>query len=488
MTTALIVSPDASLCSHLGNPVNSLTGWAVETVGRPAEAVASIQEHPVDALLLDFRQQGFESEMRELLECLDNSVQGRTPRVLGIADRGYPRSIWPLLDRVLSGHINVPVDPELLIRHFSDIGEAGHDEPETATEERSLTANGLSFTTRTAAMFPFLSQLERVAARDVTLLFTGETGTGKSYLAQLVHELSDRRSGPFFAAACGALPPDLIESELFGHVRGAFTSAVRSSEGRFEAARGGTLLLDEIDVLGPKEQSRLLHVIETGKYEPVGSTDTKIADVRLIVASNVNLKTLADRHQFRADLYYRLNVLEFHLMPLRERQNDIIPLATEFIDETCQRHGISVTHMNAEFMALLKQYHWPGNIRELLNQMRRAVLLSKDGILTPDSLSLDLRAESRDGNGNGHAKQGSRSPGWNLNRRLAHSEREFLVETLKAHNNNRTATARALGISRTALYKKLHRLGLVEASEDIEAPARANGEATPSELAVREAS
>ena len=488
MTTALIVSPDASLCSHLGNPVNSLTGWAVETVGRPAEAVASIQEHPVDALLLDFRQQGFESEMRELLECLDNSVQGRTPRVLGIADRGYPRSIWPLLDRVLSGHINVPIDPESLMHQFSDIGGVGHDEPETATEERSLTANGLSFTTRTAAMFPFLSQLERVAARDVTLLFTGETGTGKSYLAQLVHELSDRRSGPFFAAACGALPPDLIESELFGHVRGAFTSAVRSSEGRFEAARGGTLLLDEIDVLGPKEQSRLLHVIETGKYEPVGSTDTKIADVRLIVASNVNLKTLADRHQFRADLYYRLNVLEFHLMPLRERQNDIIPLATGFIDETCQRHGISVTHMTAEFMALLKQYHWPGNIRELLNQMRRAVLLSKDGILTPDSLSLDLRAESRDGNGNGHAKQGSRSPGWNLNRRLAHSEREFLVETLKAHNNNRTATARALGISRTALYKKLHRLGLVEASEDIEAPARANGEATPSELAVREAS
>ncbi|MCL4206052.1 MAG: sigma-54 dependent transcriptional regulator [Pirellulaceae bacterium] len=496
MTTALIVSPDESLCTNLRHPVSSLTGWAVETAARPAEALTSIQDHSVGAVLVDFRQEDLETEIHELLECLEKGLRGRSPRVIGIADRGYPRSVWPILDRVVSGHINLPIDSESLIQQFASIHDAEKESPAAAVEERTLTANGLSFTTRTAAMFPFLSQLARVAARDVTLLFTGETGTGKSYLAQLVHELSERRTGPFFATACGALPPDLIESELFGHVRGAFTSAVRSSEGRFEAARGGTLLLDEIDVLGPKEQSRLLHVIETGKYEPVGSTDTKIADVRLIVASNVDLKMLADRHQFRADLYYRLNVLEFHLMPLRERQSDIIPLATRFIDETCQRHGIPVTHMDSEFMAIVKQYHWPGNIRELLNQMRRAVLLSKDGILTPDSLSLDLRNEGRNqsgngngnGNGNGHAKLTSRSPGWNLSRRLANSEREFLVETLKAHSNNRAATARALGISRTALYKKLHRFGLVEADEGIDVPPPANGQPKAGELAVREAS
>jgi two-component system, NtrC family, response regulator AtoC len=461
MTKVLIVSPDESLCGSLNERISLLDGWTVEAITHSADALKSVGLGGIWAVLLDFRLVDRDPNLLDLLAYLDGGGGQIGPRVVGIGDRGYPRSVWSFMDRVICGHVALPVQLDRLIGYLRQ-NDDGQKDGASMVEARTLAANGLSFTTRTPSLFPLLSQLERVAARDVTLLFTGETGTGKSYLAQLVHELSGRRTGPFFATACGALPPDLIESELFGHVRGAFTSAVRSSEGRFEAARGGTLLLDEIDVLGPKEQSRLLHVIETGKYEPVGSTDTRIADVRLIVASNVDLKGLAERHQFRADLYYRLNVLEFHLIPLRQRPGDIVPLASRFIDETCERHGIPITHMDDDFLQRLKRYHWPGNIRELLNQMRRAVLLSQDGILTTDALSLDLDSHRRNREGNGQEKQAAVPAGWNLNRRLACSEREFLMETLRAHNNNRAATARALGISRTALYKKMHRLGLDE--------------------------
>lgn len=462
MSTILIISPDEALRKNLGTTLDSFGGWGVQYIERAADAIATVRPGLDGVVFLDLRDSVCSPEAEALLEHLHGLGHRCCVPVLAITDLGYPRAVWRWLDQPVTGCVTTPVCSDDLLRLLSmDID--GLALPVGSVQQRSLEADGWSFTTRTEAMFPLLGQLERIAARDVTLLLTGETGTGKSHLARLIHELSSRRSGPFFSTACGALPPDLIESELFGHVRGAFTSAVRSSVGRFEAARGGTLLLDEIDVLGAKEQSRLLHVIETGKYEPVGSTDTKTADVRLIVASNVDLKRLAELHQFRADLYYRLNVLEFHLPPLRQRPADIVPLATQFIDDTCERHDLPITHMSPDFLALLKQYHWPGNIRELLNQMRRAVLLSKDGVLTTDSLSLDLQTDACETEPEAQPKQPARrSAGWNLNRRLACSEREFLVETLRAHNNNRAATARALGISRTALYKKMHRLGLVE--------------------------
>jgi transcriptional regulator with PAS, ATPase and Fis domain len=307
-------------------------------------------------------------------------------------------------------------------------------------------------------MFSMLETLEHISTHDVTLLFIGETGTGKTYLATLVHELSGRRNGRFLTTACGALPPDLIESELFGHVRGAFTSADRTKIGRFEAAEGGTLLLDEIDVLGAKEQVKLLRVIETGEYEPVGSAETKSSNVRLIVASNVDLKGLTEKDKFRSDLYYRLNVLEFHLLPLRERPMDLVPLAMEFLDESCDEHSIAVERVDVHFLRLLKHYHWPGNLRELKNQMRRAVLFSKNHLVTADVLSQALLSVPHDGT-NGSST--SQLPGWNLNERMAQSEKEILEETLRAHNNNRTATARALGISRVGLYKKMRRFGLL---------------------------
>lgn len=318
MTTALIVSPCEDLRANLGEQVRSLTGRDSVLVERPSEALRHLEGRSDLTVFVDCRVKGLEQEVFELLSQLECASEAIRAKTIGVTDRGYAAPLWGIVDRTVDGHLKLPLSPGAVAQVLL-LRDGDHVRSGTRCPLRTMEADGLKIATYTQALFPILDQVERVAKHDVTLLFSGETGTGKSYLAQLVHQMSNRRQGPFFATACGALPPDLIESELFGHVRGAFTTAVRSSEGRFEAAKGGTLLLDEIDVLGQKEQSRLLHVIETGKYEPVGSTETRIADVRLIVASNVNLRELAERNQFRMDLYYRLNVLEFHLPPLRER-------------------------------------------------------------------------------------------------------------------------------------------------------------------------
>lgn len=468
MPNTLILSPNDSLERNLLLHTESLNGCTLHRVPSSREACHVLSTERIQTVVVDFRGEEAEEQSSRLLDWLDTTESVTLPKLVAVSDRGFGRVCWSVVDRLVTQHVSVPFEPLQLAKAVTTAAHMNsHEHPQVRSihiQSRRLEANGLRFTTRTPAMFGMIDQLERVATHDVTLLFIGETGTGKTYLGHLIHELSPRHGGPFFATACGALPPDLIESELFGHVKGAFTSADRNAEGRFSAASGGSLLLDEIDVLGPKEQSKLLRVIETGKYEPVGSTETKNANVRLIVASNVDLRDLAQRNQFRTDLYYRLNILEFHLLPLRERPFDILPMADRFIEESARTHGIEVSRMDAGFLQLLKDYHWPGNIRELQNQMRRAVLFSNKGLLTPNCLSID-RAAMGAVNGNRNGGQTLQVVGWNLNNRMASSEREILQETLRAHNNNRAATARALGISRTALYKKLHRFGLLHFGE-----------------------
>jgi DNA-binding NtrC family response regulator len=226
----------------------------------------------------------------------------------------------------------------------------------------------------------------------VTVLLIGETGSGKTYLARLIHELSDRREERLCTVACGALPPDLIESELFGYVKGAFTGADRDREGKFAAAGRGTLLLDEIDVLPPEQQAKLLRVIETGEYEPVGSNETQHSQARLVVASNYNLDELVRSGSFRTDLYYRLNILNFRLLPLRERPWDIEFLARKFALEHSRTHGIQIRAIEPGFLETLRAYDWPGNVREMENVVRRAVLYCHRGLLTVNDLPSSIRA------------------------------------------------------------------------------------------------
>jgi len=270
---------------------------------------------------------------------------------------------------------------------------------------RELHGRSRSMVTFSPEMFPMLDELRVAARHDVTVLMIGETGSGKTFTARLIHELSDRREHQFCTVACGALPPDLIESELFGHVKGAFTSADRDRQGKFAAAGKGTLLLDEIDVLPLEQQAKLLRVIETGEYEPVGSNETRKSEARLIVASNYNLEDLVRNGTFRTDLYYRLNILHFRVPPLRERPLDVEYLARKFAIEHSRDHGVTLREIQPEFLEALKRYQWPGNVRELENVLRRAVLYCQRGVLSVQDLPSAVRspgAEMRPGIGVGN--------------------------------------------------------------------------------------
>ena len=408
------------------------------------------------AIFVDLRQAEPGKRLDRLFDELTSWNQ--PVRLVPISDGFIPRSFCETVDLLSTGHLSTPVTGALLRECLDELeaessGAGGRLLPESKVAE----AGDIRFNTYTPELFPVIDRLLRVAVHDVTLLLVGETGTGKTTLARLLHHLSPRRDEPLQNVSCGALPPDLIESEFFGHVRGAFTGADRSKIGRFEAAAQGTLLLDEIDVLASKEQAKLLRVIETGEFEPVGTTETRKSQARLIVASNVDLETLTKADKFRSDLFYRLNVLEFRLPPLRDRVLDIVPMALEFIADCCEQHGICVERIHRGFLARLKSYRWPGNIRELKNQVQRSVLFSNDGILAVDDLSpVILEASQRPVTVSNH-----RVP-QTLAARVADSEREILEDALRHHDYKRTVTAKALGISRVGLYKKMRKLGMLE--------------------------
>lgn len=436
--------------------------------GTADSALELLRQQRVPTLLLDSRLEYSDGEAQRLF---DGIATAELPglNLVTIGHSMLPVSIAAKVDLLAMEHIPIERSgirwecvSEKLPRVFSAL------RARVIPPFRHVEAGGVSVTTFTPEFFPALEDLLRVTHRDVTLLLVGETGTGKTTLAKFIHNRSPRRDRAFQHLACGTLPSDLIESELFGHTRGAFTGAERNKIGRFQAAGRGTLLLDEIDVLDLKQQVKLLRVIETGEYELVGSTETHLSEARLIVASNVNLEELVETGQFRSDLFYRLNVLEFCLPALRHRPLDIAYLAMQFTDECCQEHGVAIKGVHRDFLACLKKYHWPGNLRELKNHIRRAVLFCEQDCLTVNDLAPKIVQAQFQSNGHDAAPlqaadEPVRVP--TIADRVAQTEREYLEQALRQNDNNRTRTAQALGLSRVGLYKKLRRLGLMGAAE-----------------------
>jgi transcriptional regulator with PAS, ATPase and Fis domain len=304
-------------------------------------------------------------------------------------------------------------------------------------------------------------QVRRVAPQETTILLTGETGTGKTRLARYIHEHSLRRDEPFLVVDCGALSASLIESEMFGHVKGAFTGADRDRPGKFAAAGHGTLLLDEVNSLPLPLQAKLLRAVDERVFEPVGANKPIALHARVIAVSNVPLEQEVEAQRFRSDLYYRLNVVEFFLPPLRERRPVIAPLARRFLTEFVGRNRPDIEGITAEALRLLECYRWPGNIRELRNVLERMVALSPGPILRADDLPETIRSgtlpllqagpAASDGEGNGPLR---------LSQAKEEAEIWRIKQALEKHGNNRLRAAAELGISRMGLYKKLHKYNL----------------------------
>jgi DNA-binding NtrC family response regulator len=463
---AVALIRDIDLFEQVSRWIQDRHQTQVRFAGDADSALEQLRHHRVPTLLLDSRVDYCDGEGCRLFEGLVAAPLSGL-NLVTVGDAVLPTAIAHKLDLLAMEHI--PVDDsairweavsDRLPRVFTAL------RARVLPPMRHIEAGDVSITTYTPDFFPSLEDLLRVTHRDVTLLLVGETGTGKTTLARFIHNRSPRRDRSFQHLACGTLPSDLIESELFGHTRGAFTGAERNKIGRFQAAGRGTLLLDEIDVLDLRQQVKLLRVIETGEYELVGSTETHVSEARLVVASNVNLEELVESGQFRSDLYYRLNVLEFRLPALRDRPLDIAPLAVQFTEECCREHNVAVRGIHRDFLNCLRKYPWPGNLRELKNHIRRAVLFCEQDCLTVNDLSPKVvQAQFQaDPPRAGQVADDPLRP-LTIADRVAQTEREYLEQALRQHGNNRTRTAQALGLSRVGLYKKLRRLGLMEAAE-----------------------
>jgi DNA-binding NtrC family response regulator len=305
---------------------------------------------------------------------------------------------------------------------------------------------------RDRRMLRVFDMIECVADTRATVLITGESGTGKSLIARAIHRRSSRRDKPFVEVACGALPENLLESELFGHVAGSFTGATGDKIGKFLQADRGTIFLDEISTASPGLQVKLLRVLQELEFEPVGGTKTLRVDTRVILATNEDLSGLVAAGRFRQDLFYRVNVINVELPSIRERIADIPLLARHFLDQVCEEAGKPVRGFTDEALAALQRYSWPGNVRELQNVIERAVLLGKS-----DRVGLEDLPRSLVGTAPIAIEPiGSRT----LKQALEAPERQIILEVLESNHWNRHATAETLGINRTTLYKKMKRLGL----------------------------
>jgi len=303
-----------------------------------------------------------------------------------------------------------------------------------------------------------LDQAALVAPQETTVLLTGESGTGKELVARAIHCASRRAEGPFVAVNCAALPEALVESELFGHERGAFTGADKLKRGRFELAAGGTLFLDEIGELAPPVQAKLLRVLQERQYERVGGTATLKADVRLVTATNRDLEQVVGDGRFRVDLYYRLAVFRIHLPALREREDDILILADHFLRKLAERMGRSKAGLSEQARQLLLVHHWPGNIRELQNAIERALILADGELISGAHLGIAGHSPAAAGMLFRPAAVESFAP---VMQPLAEVEKQSVMEALRRAKGNKSHAAAALGLSRGALYTRLRRFRLI---------------------------
>jgi two-component system, NtrC family, response regulator AtoC len=448
--TVLLVDDDVSFRRVLAAQLQQ-DGIGVLEAGSGEEALRALSKHPIHVMIADLRM----------------------PGMGGMSLLAQATQTWPeLAVVVLTAHGSVALAVEAMKRGATDFMEKPCDQAEvlfvvrkamlTAAQERPSrpAATGELLLGQSAAMVAALARVRRAARSNATVLIRGETGTGKELVARAIHAQSERHAEPFIKLNCAALPDALLESELFGHEKGAFTGAVGRKPGRVELAAGGTLFLDEIGDVPLSTQVKLLRVLQERQFERVGGVDTLEVDVRFVAATHRPLEELVERGEFREDLFYRLNVIPVDVAPLRERREDIEPLVACFAARSAKANGLPQARFDTGVVELLVAQPWPGNVRQLENFVERLIVLSEDPCIRRADVERELQRESARArrtqapavHGPGH-RESVAAP-------TPQPQRALVLEALSKSNDNRALAARLLGVSRSTLYNWLRTLGI----------------------------
>jgi len=450
--TILVVDDDESVRRGLFWTLNS--NYRVLEAASRAEALELLQQESIDVVVSDLHLPPHVEDTSEGLAIIEAARNHHPPvQVVVITGSNAKQAALEAVKRGAYGFFEKPLDADEVLHIVNQAARMRRLEVENARLRDELVgARGFGrLIGSSQSLEKTLKQARAVADTNATVLIIGENGTGKEMLACAIHEESQRARGPFIAVSCAALPESLIESELFGHEKGAFTSATHARMGRFELADGGTLFLDEIVELSPSVQVKLLRVLQERAFERVGGTKTLTVDIRLIAASNRDLETEVAGENFRRDLFYRLNVVPLVLPPLRERREDIPVLAAHFAAKAAEKHGRSTPQLCPELIDSLHEYEWPGNVRELENLMERLVLLDRQPTLGLEFLPEKmLKVLPTPGVASETTFEGE----------ITALKRRLIMNALEAEGGNKVAAAKRLGISRSYLHRLISEFGI----------------------------
>ncbi|MCB9478210.1 MAG: sigma-54-dependent Fis family transcriptional regulator [Deltaproteobacteria bacterium] len=457
MATTILVVDDERESAQMLSRFFEASGYEVLSASEGVEALRLAKENRVDLMITDLKMPRMDGIT------LLKEMQTVSPQTVGIVVTGFA-TVDTAVEAMKVGAFDYVSKPFQL----EEIRLA----VQRALDHRRLKEENVSLKQQLRKKYRFenivgdhpkmqelFRLIERVANSDSTVLVTGDSGTGKELVARAIHYNSNRREKYLVPVNCGAIPENLLESELFGYVKGAFTGATATREGRFETANGGTIFLDEIGEMSMNLQVKLLRVIQESEFEPVGSSKTRRVDVRIIAATNINLEQAVKERQFREDLFYRLNVIPLHIPPLRERRSDIPLLVNHFLSHFREEKNRDVQPLDDDVMAALMAYDWPGNVRELENLIERMVILSDDGHIRMNDLPEKLREA-----------QGIPAPthvvipegGLEFNKVIGDYEDRLILSALERTKGNKNLAAKLLNLKRTTLVEKIKKKGLDE--------------------------
>lgn len=445
----LLVDDDRQVLDSMADWLRD-QGLNVDTSSGYGDALEKLTKKAYELLLVDVRLQ--DGDGFDLLEQVRRNYPDSN--VVMITGYGDADAAVEAMRAGAADYLTKPlIDDELLMTIERTFAQREVIEENVQLRKELDKKNGLgNVVGQDPRMLKVFDMVESIADTKATVLVTGESGTGKSMIARAIHRKSSRAAKPFIEVACGALPENLLESELFGHIAGAFTGATTDKTGKFMQADGGTIFLDEIGTASAAMQVKLLRVLQELEFEQVGGDKTFKVDVRVILATNEDLEEAVAAGRFRQDLYYRVNVINVELPALRERRSDISILAQSFLHDLREDTNRPITGFSEDALAALENYDWPGNIRELQNVVERAVLLGKGEVIAASDLPRDVTG--------GQSLSLPRVGSMTLKEALEEPERQIILDVLESNNWNRNATADSLGVNRTTLYKKMKKLGL----------------------------